>query len=110
MTEPWYKDGLKFSCQDGCVRCCQGQGYVILKDFDLWRLGEVLNMPVPELEEEFCMTVTLEDAETGVEETATVLNKTKDDKCVFLGRHGCKIYEGRPLQCRAFPFWKRIVE
>ena len=24
--EPWYAEGLRFSCQEGCVACCTGSG------------------------------------------------------------------------------------
>ena len=37
--------------------------------------------------------------------------KEKDNyDCIFLGENGCSIYEGRPLQCRTYPFWPSIVE
>ena len=37
--------------------------------------------------------------------------KEKDNyDCIFLTKNGCSIYEGRPSQCRTYPFWESIVE
>lgn len=34
-----------------------------------------------------------------------------DDRCIFLGEDGkqCSIYEARPVQCRTYPFWPRLI-
>ncbi len=29
--------------------------------------------------------------------------------CVFLAPSGCLVYEDRPIQCRAYPFWEYLV-
>jgi Fe-S-cluster containining protein len=34
-----------------------------------------------------------------------------NDRCIFLGADGkqCSIYEARPIQCRTYPFWPRLL-
>lgn len=32
------------------------------------------------------------------------------DACIFLGEDNrCTIYEARPLQCRTYPYWPRMM-
>lgn len=35
------------------------------------------------------------------------LREKENYDCIFWGDQGCSLYEARPLQCRAFPFWPR---
>ncbi len=34
--------------------------------------------------------------------------KKEDERCVFLGEDGCRIYEDRPLLCRMYPFYVEL--
>jgi Fe-S-cluster containining protein len=36
------------------------------------------------------------------------LKEKSNYDCIFW-KDGCTVYEGRPLQCRSFPFWESIV-
>jgi Fe-S-cluster containining protein len=38
------------------------------------------------------------------------LQEKKNFDCFFLTEKGCSVYEGRPEQCRTYPFWSSIVE
>jgi len=38
------------------------------------------------------------------------LTEHKNYDCIFLTEKGCSVYEGRPEQCRTYPFWSSIVE
>jgi len=38
------------------------------------------------------------------------LQEKKNFDCIFLTEKGCSVYEGRPEQCRTYPFWSSIVE
>ena len=39
------------------------------------------------------------------------LVSTKGHGCTFLTREGgCGVYEARPVQCRAYPFWPRVLK
>ena len=39
----------------------------------------------------------------------TSLREERDGRCVFYTAEGCRIYGSRPLQCRTFPFWLRVL-
>ncbi len=38
------------------------------------------------------------------------LKEKQNFDCVFLNEKGCSVYEGRPRQCRTYPFWMSILE
>jgi Fe-S-cluster containining protein len=38
------------------------------------------------------------------------LKEKQNYDCVFLNERGCSVYEGRPRQCRTYPFWMSILE
>ena len=96
-ADPWYADGLKFTCTR-CGHCCTGEpGYVWVDDDELAALarfrGEKLH--------EFTAVYTYK-ARSG----RTLREKGNGD-CVFweAGR-GCTVYPVRPVQCRTWPFWE----
>ena len=99
--EPWYSDGLKFTCTQ-CGKCCTGApGYVWVNDDEIAALarhrGEQLR--------EFVAAYT-----RAARGKRTLREKANGD-CVFweAGR-GCTVYPVRPRQCRTWPFWKSNVE
>ncbi len=34
----------------------------------------------------------------------------KDGHCQFLKNKQCNVYEGRPTQCRTWPFWPEVMD
>lgn len=97
MSDPWYRDGLRFACQPDCARCCVDHGafsYVYLEDGDADRIQRHLGLDAPDFELRY---VVREDGHT--------LLRSDGPACVFLEGTKCKIYEARPTQCRTFPFW-----
>lgn len=116
-TEPWYADGLSFSCTQ-CGNCCTGgPGYVWISDDEIDRLAAFFKL----------------DRETTIRRHCRViggrvsLKERRDERgeypCVFLTPReiiredgtkvtvrGCSIYEARPLQCRTWPFWDGNLE
>jgi Fe-S-cluster containining protein len=38
------------------------------------------------------------------------LKEKENYDCIFLTENGCSVYEGRPRQCRTYPFWSSVVE
>jgi Fe-S-cluster containining protein len=97
MSEPWYKDGLRFTCTR-CGHCCTGEpGYVWVNEEELQALAEFRGEPVEETRERYTRWTS---------RGRTLREKTNGD-CVFYDRHaGCTVYPVRPAQCRTWPFWE----
>lgn len=56
-------------------------------------------MPDEDFFLEYCEVVDVELAQR------VSLVAAEDHACVFWSEQGCMVYEHRPLQCRAYPFW-----
>ncbi len=100
MTEnSFYKDGLRFSCTR-CSLCCRfDSGYVFLSDTDLRRLSRFLGLSEDEVKEHYCRKV-----DTTLVPRLSLKEQPNFD-CIFWRNGECTVYEGRPLQCRTYPFW-----
>jgi Fe-S-cluster containining protein len=100
MSEPWYKDGLRFTCTL-CGDCCTGEpGYVWVDDDDLTAIADFLGERVERIEALY----------TRKERRGRTLREKANGDCVFYDRQrGCTIYAVRPPQCRTWPFWESNV-
>lgn len=99
MAQPFYLDGLHFSCKR-CSRCCTKEsGYVYLSKKDLSNILSCLNLTKEEFVDTYCRWVPYYDGS----EVLCLLEKSNYD-CIFW-EDGCKVYNGRPVQCRTYPFW-----
>ena len=95
--------GLAFECR-GCGRCCAGpdEGYVWVTADEIVRIAEHLGITEAQMRRKHVRKV-------GRRFSLNECNGTKD--CVFLtpadgsGDRGCRIYDARPRQCIAWPFW-----
>ena len=57
MSEPWYKQGLKFQCT-GCGDCCSGApGYVWVTKAEIAVLADALGLSIEEFERQFVRSV-----------------------------------------------------
>ena len=93
---PWWTEGVRFECQ-GTGRCCVSRGaygYVYLTLADRRRLARQLGLPTREFTRRYC-------AKTG----GHFHLKDVEGSCRFLDGARCSVYEGRPTQCRTWPFW-----
>lgn len=104
------RPGLRFACTM-CGNCCTGPpGYVLISDEEIARVADHLRMS-PEV---FTARYT-HTTRAGVSLTE-VAGPAGGWDCVFLdrashpGRAVCGVYEARPAQCRAWPFWPRNLE
>lgn len=96
MSRAWWRDGVRFACQ-GSGRCCVSRGaygYVYLTLEDRRRLAAHLGMPTRRFTREHCAKT---DGLFHLRETGP--------ECRFLVDNRCSVYEGRPTQCRTWPFW-----
>ena len=101
---PFYAQGLRFSCTR-CSACCRHEsGFVFLSGKDAALLALALKIGYKEFTGAFCRWVPSPDGT----EKLSLKEKTNYD-CIFWVSEGCSVYETRPLQCRAFPFWPSVV-
>jgi uncharacterized protein len=96
QQKPFWKNGIQFECQ-GSGKCCTSRGtygYIYLSPADRKRLAANLEMKESAFTQKYC-------------ETTDGWVHLKDPKldCVFLEGSRCSVYEGRPTQCRTWPFW-----
>ncbi len=97
MSDPWYKEGLRFGCTQ-CGACCTGgPGYVWLSEEDIENLCQTLKLPREEFLKRYARKVFTRYA---------LREDAKNYDCVFLKGKKCEVYTSRPKQCRTFPWWK----
>ncbi|MDG3002900.1 YkgJ family cysteine cluster protein [Paludisphaera mucosa] len=99
--EPWYKDGLSFTCTR-CGACCTGApGYVWVTADEVADLARLRG----ETPDEFSLRFVRK-----VGRRYSLIERPGGD-CIFWDREaGCTVYEARPVQCRTWPFWPENVE
>ncbi len=102
--EPFYQNGLRFSCTR-CSRCCRHQpGYVFLSEDDLDRLVRAKSTGRDQVISGYCRQVNINGF------FRLSLKEKANFDCVFWERGRCTVHEHRPLQCRNYPFWHGNLE
>jgi uncharacterized protein len=97
----WFAEGVKFSCQAGCVRCCGGApGDVFVSAEEIAALADNLKIPLQEFEDSYVRHYS---------SGKMSLKEKRNGDCVLLNEKGCSAYAARPKQCRDFPFWPDIM-
>ena len=99
----WYDKGIRFECQ-GSGRCCVSRGeygFVYMNTTDRKRMAKVLGMSLTEFTKQHCSKT---DGHYHLTETPGQMN------CRFLEGNKCSVYEGRPEQCRTWPFWPENLD
>ncbi len=103
QKNPFYHDGLHFTCTR-CSACCRfDPGFVFLSETDVKRLASALDMTYTQFIDVYCRWIP---AGGGYEQLS--LKERSNYDCIFW-KDGCTVYEARPLQCRTYPFWSSIV-
>jgi uncharacterized protein len=102
MSEPWYKDGLRFTCTQ-CGDCCTGAaGYVWVNDAEIRAIAAAIGeTDLAAFEEKYVRKVGIRKS----------LKELANGDCVFLDGQArkCTVYQHRPRQCRTWPFWDSNV-
>ncbi len=105
MSEAWYAEGLRFSCQRS-GRCCTGaSGNIWVSHQEIEALAQRLGVDI----ETFCRKYTRTVHRKGQDRMSIIDIKTSHNNydCVFFKKgQGCTVYEERPTQCRTWPFWE----
>ncbi len=99
--QPWYKDGLRFTCT-GCGDCCTGApGYVWVNKEEIARLAAEVGIEVEAFERKYVRRIGIRKS----------LVEFPNGDCVFFDNETrkCTVYASRPRQCRTWPFWKSNV-
>lgn len=98
MSEPWYKDGLRFTCSQ-CGDCCTGApGFVWVNGDEIRAMAvEVTGGDVDEFERLYVRRVGIRKS----------LVEFPNGDCVFFDTQTrkCSVYNARPRQCKTWPFW-----
>lgn len=97
--EPWYKDGLRFSCSE-CGDCCTGgEGYIWVNQAEMEAIAKSIGLG--DDMETFKANYT---RKVGIRYS---LKEFSNGDCyLFDGKtRKCTVYEARPRQCRTWPFW-----
>jgi Fe-S-cluster containining protein len=92
-------EGVAFRCQPNCGRCCdQPGGIVYLSPDDAERLAEHAGLDVDAWLER--------DTRKTFDGRYVLKSREEDGVCIHLNEQKqCSIYEVRPQQCKAFPWW-----
>lgn len=96
QAKNFWEHGVRFECQ-GTGRCCTSRGtygYVYLTLSDRRRLAKHLKMKTSSFTRSYCKNTQ-----------GYFHLKGPDQNCSFLDGKRCTVYEGRPTQCRTWPFW-----
>jgi Fe-S-cluster containining protein len=99
--DPWYRDGLRFTCTQ-CGHCCTGDpGFVWVNEDEIAALAKFRGEPLREVKALY----------TRAARGRVTLREKADGDCVFYDRaKGCTVYPVRPRQCRTWPFWESNLE
>ena len=100
-NQPWYKDGLRFTCS-GCGDCCTGSpGYVWVNNEEIAKMAALVRLSIKDFEAEHVRQI-------GVRKC---LIEYENGDCVFFDNKSrkCGVYSARPRQCRTWPFWNSNI-
>jgi uncharacterized protein len=101
--EAWWNDGLRFQCQ-GSGKCCLSRGeygYVYMTLADRQRMAAHLGLKTRAFTIKYCKKT---DGYFHLNGSAS------NPACLFLKDKQCGVYEGRPTQCRTWPFWPEVMK
>lgn len=99
-NDRWYAGGLRFACT-GCGRCCRGDGgYVWVGLAEIEALARRFRVSLDDFGRRYLRRVG---------ERYALVDRSGGD-CVFLQGNACSVYEDRPVQCRAFPWWPEHLD
>lgn len=99
----WWEEGVRFECQ-GSGKCCTSHGeygHVFLTQEDRKRFAKHFKLTLTAFTKKFCIKYH------GVWK---LIDRPDSFDCIFLENKRCSAYEGRPTQCRTWPFWPDVMD
>lgn len=101
-----YTENLKFKCAQCKNCCCLKGGVVLLSKTDLEKLCKWAELTKEQFTEVYCRKLENADGKTYL-----CLKDKNKTECIFWNKEkGCEAYSARPVQCRTYPFWTKIIE
>ena len=99
MRGAWWADGVHFSCQPDCGRCCDEPGGIVyLSRHDAKRISSSMDMSVDDW--------LARDCKQTYDGRYILKSRKSDGICIYLSdEKTCNIYQNRPQQCAAYPWW-----
>ena len=99
--EPWYREGLAFTCTQ-CGACCTGApGFVWVNLEEITAIAAFRGESVDDFGRKFLRRVG---------DRVSLIERPGGD-CIFWDKaSGCTVYPARPVQCRTWPFWDENIE
>ncbi len=103
QSKEWWAEGVQFQCQ-GSGKCCTSHGefgFVFMTPEDRKRMAKVLGLSTAAFTKKHC------------EKTRGawhLIEEKGQPDCRFLRGKSCGVYEGRPTQCRTWPFWPEVMD
>ncbi|MDP6870251.1 MAG: YkgJ family cysteine cluster protein [Candidatus Poseidoniaceae archaeon] len=99
MSKAWWMNGVPFSCQTDCGKCCDEPGGIVyLHPTDAKKMASHLGLTVEDWLERDCRQ-TLDGRYILKSDPIT-------EVCIYLDANKkCVNYQARPTQCRSYPFW-----
>ena len=103
MNRPWWMDGVPFSCQENCGKCCDEPGGIVyLSPKDALALSSRHGMDIFDWLHRDCRQT--------LDGRWVLKSDSYTDICIYLDdAKKCTVYDSRPSQCRSFPFWAENV-
>jgi hypothetical protein len=102
LNTKFLEDGIRFQCQ-GSGKCCTSHGefgFVFLTLHDRQNLAKQLKISTLKFTKTYC------HKQNGF---FHIIERPGNPDCLFLKNKQCSVYEGRPTQCRTWPFWPEIM-
>jgi uncharacterized protein len=102
IEKTWWDKGIKFECQ-GSGKCCTSHGeygFVYMNLEDRRRMAKHLKLSTTAFTKKYCAKTK------GVYH---LIERKDNPDCLFLNNKRCGVYEGRPTQCRTWPFWPEVM-
>ena len=91
----WEKEPLRFECQSDCFKCCAKPGIVYFDRAAIKNAARIIKISTERFKKGF---LKLDNGQW-------VHEVESGNPCSFLTPEGCAIHNGKPLQCRSYPFW-----
>lgn len=97
--KPWWMKGVAFKCQANCGKCCDEPGGIVyLSQKDAIRIAQHHEMDVESWLQRDCKQT--------LDGRYILKSRIEDEICIYLDANKqCTIYQVRPQQCAAFPWW-----